>query len=298
MARCRFTRQCAFPAALIDPAWLGREHRARVRQLESCLHNLQVHPDEVQSAFGSVLGQGFDLAFDSAGNLFATDNGGGSGNQTIWKFTPDGTRSVFVGPSGLPPGEGPIGLTFDRFGNLFVSTESGLFSSPNDVILEFTPDGVGSTFATDLDRYPRRLAFDHAGNLFVSEVGVNPNPGGNILKFTPNGVETVSAVVPGGNNNGPEWLAFQLPPHPPRRRRHHHHHHHLTQRHRRTRPRALTECITICRNRARSDTPRSSFTARGNRPCAGVSRSRCQRHRLVRSLFAKQNHRGQMKSRS
>jgi sugar lactone lactonase YvrE len=169
-------------------------------------------PGGLQSTLGSVTNQGFGLAFDSAGNLFAA-----SGDQTIYEFTPDGTRSVFVDPSGFPPNEGPIGLAFDRFGNLFVSTESGLMSSPNDGVLKFTPDGMGTPFATGLDNYPRGLAFDRAGNLFVAEVGLNPNPMpiGEILKFTPNGVETVFAQNIGtGSNTGPEFLAFQLLPTP------------------------------------------------------------------------------------
>jgi hypothetical protein len=120
-------------------------------------------PGGVQSTFGSVTNQGFGLAFDSAGNLFAASGG----DQNIYKFTPDGTRTLFVGPSAFNT-NGPIGLAFDRFGNLFVSTETGLTGGPNDGILKFTPDGVGSAFAKGLDKYPRGLAFDKAGNLFVA----------------------------------------------------------------------------------------------------------------------------------
>ena len=169
-------------------------------------------PGGVQSTFGSVPGAGFGLAFDSAGNLFAAD----AGSQTIWKFTPDGTRSVFVHPS--PNAfQGPAGLAFDRFGNLFASIETFYFGSENDGILKFTPNGVQSTFATGLGNFPRGLAFDRAGNLFVAEVGESQNPSapGDILKFTPDGVGTVFAqnIVPGGNDSGPEFLAF-LPPRP------------------------------------------------------------------------------------
>ena len=128
--------------------------------------------------------------------------------------TTDGTRTVFADSSQFPPNNGPIDLAFDRFGNLFASTESGLLSDPSNVIMKFTPNGVGTPFATDLDRYPRGLAFDRLGNLFVAQVGVDPNPGGNILKFTPNGVGTVFTMVPGGNNSGPEWLTFQFLPTP------------------------------------------------------------------------------------
>ena len=165
-------------------------------------------PGRVQSTFGSIEGQGFGVAFDVAGNLFA------AGNGNIYKFIPDGTRTVFADSSQFPPNNGPIDLAFDRFGNLFASTESGLLSDPSNVIMKFTPNGVGTPFATDLDRYPRGLAFDRLGNLFVAQVGVDPNPGGNILKFTPNGVGTVFTMVPGGNNSGPEWLTFQFLPTP------------------------------------------------------------------------------------
>jgi DNA-binding beta-propeller fold protein YncE len=161
-------------------------------------------PAGVQSTFGSVPGQGVGLAFDSAGNLFAAD----FFDQTIYKFAPDGTRSVFVGPDGFPPDHGPAGLAFDRFGNLFVSTEG----PEPDSILKFSPDGVGSPFATDLNA-PRGLAFDRGGNLFVAEI-IQTGPG-DILKFTPNGVGTVfaSGIGPGGNG-GPEYLAVQLLPAP------------------------------------------------------------------------------------
>jgi sugar lactone lactonase YvrE len=157
-------------------------------------------PNGVQSTFGTLPGQGFALAFDTAGNLFAAD----VVDATIYKFAPDGTRDVFVGPDGFPPDHGPVGLAFDRFGNLFVSS--------GDIVLKFTPDGEGTPFATDLDN-ARGLAFDRAGNLFVAEI-IQTGPG-DILKFTPNGVGTVfaSGIGPGGNG-GPEYLTFQLLPTP------------------------------------------------------------------------------------
>jgi sugar lactone lactonase YvrE len=157
-------------------------------------------PGGVQTTFGSVGSQGFGLAFDSAGNLFAAD----ACDQTIYEFASDGTQTVFVGPDGFPPDQEPVGLAFDRFGNLFVSTALA--------VLKFTPDGMGSTFATDLDN-ARGLAFDRAGNLFVAEI-IQTGPG-DILKFTPNGIGTVfaSGIGPAGNG-GPEYLAVQLLPTP------------------------------------------------------------------------------------
>lgn len=159
-------------------------------------------PDGREMAFGVLPGpgaQGFGLAFDSTGNLFAAN----ATQATIYKFTPDGTRSVFVGPEA---GVGPLGLAFDRFGNLFVSTNE--FPFDNDTIFKFTPSGVKTTFATGLIG-PRGLAFDSAGNLFVAEIPLS-GPG-DILKITPDGTGTVFAS---GFSGVPEYLAVQPDPSP------------------------------------------------------------------------------------
>jgi len=154
-------------------------------------------PDGRPMAFGMLPGPGtqaFGLAFDSTGNLFAAD----AVQSTIYKFTSDGTRSVFVGPEA---GIGPQGLAFDHFGNLLVSTQT--FPFTNDTIFEFTPSAVKSTFATGLSG-PRGLAFDSAGNLFVAEIPLSGS--GDILRITPGGTRTVFASVIGGV---PEYLAIQ-----------------------------------------------------------------------------------------
>jgi sugar lactone lactonase YvrE len=71
-------------------------------------------------------------------------------------------------------------LTLDAQ-NLFVS------ASYCGVVYEVTPDGVQSTFASDLDQ-PEGLAFDRAGSLFVGESG-----SGTIYKFTPAGAKSTFA---------------------------------------------------------------------------------------------------------
>jgi hypothetical protein len=169
----------------------------------------KITPGGVQSTFGTLPFQSFGLAFDSAGNLFAACAGvpNVANSASIYKFTPDGTRSVFADQSAFGPFNGPIGLAFDRFGNLFASVEA---ATPvgTDSVLKFTPNGVGSPFATDLD-WPRGLAFDRSGNLFVAERGAFAPPG-DVLKFTPDGNSTVFAP----ELDDPQFLAFQLLPTP------------------------------------------------------------------------------------
>jgi sugar lactone lactonase YvrE len=156
-------------------------------------------PDGTQSMFGSFPGWSIgNLVFDSLGNLFAAD----AWFQLIHKFAPDGTRSVFIDSSAFEPFTGPVGLAFDRFGNLFTSTQAAT-PAGTDTILKFTPNGVETTFATDLD-WPRGLAFDRRGNLFVAERGAFAPPG-DVLKFTPDGNRTVFAP----DLDDPQFLVFQ-----------------------------------------------------------------------------------------
>ena len=101
------------------------------------------------------------LAFDAAGNLFWADG------PSIFKFTPDGTKSTFA--TGL---KNARNLTFDSKGDLFAS-DYGQKS-----ILKFTPDGKKSAFATAIKIFD--MVIDRSDNLYVSD-------GDSIFKFTPDG---------------------------------------------------------------------------------------------------------------
>ena len=155
-------------------------------------------PSGDRIVFGSLPSQGWGLAFDSAGNLYAADGG----DQTIYKFAPNGWCTVFVGPSAFAEGESPIGLAFDSSGNLFVSIET--FTDPGaDSIVYFTPMGVKSTFATGLT-FPRGLVFDSSDVLFVAEA--NAIPDGDILKFDTGGPHVFASGF-----GRPEFLTFGPP---------------------------------------------------------------------------------------
>jgi sugar lactone lactonase YvrE len=145
--------------------------------------------------------QGFSMAFDRAGNLFAADVVA----QTIYEFAPDGTRSIFGGPDAF--GDfGPIGLAFDASDNLYVS--ASVFPNDNEAILKFPPSGVKTTFATGLSSV-RGLAVDSTGNLFVAESPFFAT--GDILRFAPDGTKAVFAFGIGCQEGfgGPQYLTIQ-----------------------------------------------------------------------------------------
>jgi hypothetical protein len=160
-------------------------------------------PNGDRLVFGSLPSQGWGLAFDSGGNLYAAQgpvNFGG--DPTIYKFAPDGTRTIFAGPDKFATGEYPVGLAFDSSCNLYVSIET--FSDPGaDSIVYFTPMGVKSIFATGLT-FPRGLAFDSSGVLFVAEA--NAIPDGDILKFDTGGPHVFASGF-----GRPEFLIFGAP---------------------------------------------------------------------------------------
>src|SRR5439155_24317694 len=76
--------------------------------------------DGGQSIFASGLYKPWDMAFDSAGNLFFVDyeilGDGPSGEAAIYKITPNGTLTIFASRLSYPSD-----LVVDKAGNLFVA---------------------------------------------------------------------------------------------------------------------------------------------------------------------------------
>ena len=136
------------------------------------------------STFASGFKDSVGLAFDSAHNLYVSDNG----NNTVFKVTPMGMISTFA--TGF---DGPFALAFDAAGNLYVA------NSGNNTVSEVTPAGVMSTFASGFND-PTGLAFDSAGNLYVASSGIN-----TVIELSPAGV-VVKTLTTGFND--PVGLAF------------------------------------------------------------------------------------------
>jgi len=97
-----------------------------------------------------------NMAFNSAGDLFAAVYGGGN----IYEYTNGVAVQKGTFASGLNE---PFALAFNSAGDLFV-TDLG---SGN--IYKFTPDGARTTFASGFSDGATSLAFDSAGDLFVSD---------------------------------------------------------------------------------------------------------------------------------
>lgn len=160
-----------------------------------------------------------------ARSLYVTANGTvlfTATDHTIRRVWPNGTQVLVAGtpgqsghqdgPAGQARFNSPHGIAVDAAGNILVADEA------NHVIRRIAPDGTVSTLAgragfegsadgvgdTARFRWPRRLALDAEGNLYLSEQGFNA-----IRRITPAGVVTTYAgsKTLGGTVDGPAATA-------------------------------------------------------------------------------------------
>ena len=126
----------------------------------------KITPDGSGNAFGSAMTTPNAMAIDSSNNIFVAaiewinpGRGGGSPytQAVIYKFTPDGTQSIFASGYGNAPVSN--GGAFDAAGNLFFS------GATDGNIYKFAPDGTRSFFATGLN-HPCGLVFDQVLAIF------------------------------------------------------------------------------------------------------------------------------------
>lgn len=154
--------------------------------------------DAKQDIFASGLTDPWDLAFDSAGNLFVVDyNHGALGGETaIYKIIPNGARTIFA--SGLSY---PSDLAVDKTGNVFVADYD------HGIIYAYKPTGTRATFATGL-HHPVGLVFNSLGNLFVADNNAGNIYQGSIYEYKPNGSRSTFALLERADR--PADLAFDV----------------------------------------------------------------------------------------
>ncbi len=125
------------------------------------------------SSFATLFtsGAGSGLAFDSSGNLYASDYL----YDTVEQFNSTGALVNTFGGNPLPGGTAPVGLAFDMSGNLYVADRS------NQAIQEFDasgnpvatlgsgsfPNGVNGLTASNFSPVP-----EPSGALFPACVGI------------------------------------------------------------------------------------------------------------------------------
>ena len=116
------------------------------------------------------------LAFNSIGNLFATDF-----HSHVYEMTPDGRVSTF---GTFSSSSALTGIAFHSLGDLFVSDFEGS-------IYRIKPDGTESIYA-NLPAHSgvTGLAFDSKGNLYATEANLD-----TVVRITPSGEVTDFAHV-------------------------------------------------------------------------------------------------------
>jgi sugar lactone lactonase YvrE len=161
-----------------------------------------------------------DLAFDAAGNIYATD----FDNNKLIKINPAGVVASVIGTgrAGSQIGSAvvaefnhPVGITMNTDGNFYV-VDSG-----SNMIRMVTPAGVVGAFAGNGVRglvnghgsgagfnNPTGIAADSEGNLYIGDFDNHV-----VRKITPDRmVSTYAGTGIGGSVDGPAWGAtFEVP---------------------------------------------------------------------------------------
>jgi sugar lactone lactonase YvrE len=161
------------------------------------------------------------ITIDRTGNLYVSDAEGVSivwANETIRKITPDAVVTTFCAVSTMGSHDGvgtkarffwPRGVAATQGGTLYVADTN------NSTLRKIAPNGLVTTIAGKVQtpgyvdgsasdarfNYPRGLALDKEGNLFVADQGNNV-----IRKMTPDG--QVSTIANGYNFSAPYGMAI------------------------------------------------------------------------------------------
>jgi hypothetical protein len=120
-----------------------------------------------------------NVTLDSAGNLYSTAFGGGSGNGVVFELTPTQSgpwtyHMLYAFNGGTADGCSPMaGVVFDKSGNLYGTTVSCGANNNTGIVYELTREQNSWTetvlynFNESTDgAFPGQLIFDNAGNLY------------------------------------------------------------------------------------------------------------------------------------
>ncbi len=146
-----------------------------------------------------------DPVFDQAGNLYGTTYAGGTGNYgVVFKLTPSGdrwTESVIHYFTGGDDGWAPAsGMIFDSAGNLYGTTQGGIYGQGTVFRLTYSGSGwVLNTLYTFQGRadgsLPGPLIFDRSGNLYGATIGGGSGGGGTVFELMPSGGSWTFALL-------------------------------------------------------------------------------------------------------
>ncbi len=144
------------------------------------------------SPFATLDGAPTGLAFDKAGNLYASN----WTRNLINKITPEGDVSIFT--TGISR---PGGLVFDASGDTLYAAHSG-----GNAVCKIDPAGKITTIASGGGlSAPAGVTFDEAGNLYVANFN-----NGQIFVLPPNGVLTPFVTLPVNNIGHLDFAANHL----------------------------------------------------------------------------------------
>jgi uncharacterized repeat protein (TIGR03803 family) len=175
---------------------------------ESVLYRFAANQQGLNSPYGGVI-------FDSAGNLYGTTIGGGTGNcpnpgcGAVYKFAPSGQSgilSVLYSFTGQGDGSTPYaGLAFDPAGNLYGTTFwASLVTGGYGTVFELLPSGGGwsektlysFTGGSDGGNPWAGVTLDSAGNLYGATTEAQNNPlQGAVFELAPSGGSWTYSVI-------------------------------------------------------------------------------------------------------
>ncbi len=162
-----------FVTELMNPTGLALDRSGML--YVSCRNDGTIHrvtPEGRSQRWIEGMGIATGIAFDKDENLYVGDRSG-----TIFKISP--SREIFVFAT-LEPSLAGYHLAFSAAGDLYVT---GPTISSFDRVCKITPAGEVSAFFRGLGR-PQGLAFDRAGNLYVTASYAGQR---GIVRITPSG---------------------------------------------------------------------------------------------------------------